>query len=183
MDMTKYYIHYNIIWAVLSSFLYLFEKGLDEKAEMRVQTWANLSARVANWLMDERESFVGNNMTLEQRNRLDANLETAGDNLIFRTYELIKGAEDYPARTVLTKDEIDLYHYMRWLIVVIDELGQIKHGESDKLETPSPLLQLRHFVAIEIQEIERLDLPDLLKSSGQISNTLMDYLKHQIAEL
>jgi hypothetical protein len=78
MDMTKYYIHYNIIWAVLSSFLYLFEKGLDEKAEMRVQTWANLSARVANWLMDERESFVGNNMTLEQRNRLDANLETAG---------------------------------------------------------------------------------------------------------
>ena len=83
MSMRRYYVICHLTWAVLSSFHYMFEEGLDESAKSRWLAWSKQREKAANWLISEGERVVeGNYLPASTLEALDRLLDAECDRLI-----------------------------------------------------------------------------------------------------
>lgn len=185
--MKRYYSVCRMMWVVLSSFHYIFEESLDDAAKVRLQSWSIQREDAANWLMTEAEKIVENQeISNASVTGLDKSLEEAGDKLTIYAADKIKSAREIIVINELSKDEVALYHYMRWLSTTLNDLVEVESHESKQSEefySSGMLLNLRQLVGDEIQKIDSLSISELRESGDRLSLELFRYWKSLITSM
>ena len=183
--MKDYYIMCNMTWAVLSSFHYIFEEGIDAKAATREQPWSREREMFANWLMSEAENLVATNgVSSKLANNLDKLLEKKGDEVTYYASQRIKESTG-SSEERFSVDEIALYLYMCWLMQVVNEFSDFAETRVSQFSSSSNseiLSKLQQLLGQETAKIEKSS-EEMGKYSRQIAKDLVDFWKTQMESI
>lgn len=183
--MKDYYIMCNMTWAVLSSFHYIFEEGVDAKAATREQPWSKERETLANWLMSEANNLVETKIvSSELANKLDKLLEQRGDEITFYASQKIKEST-YNSEERFSVDEIKLYLYMCWLMQVVNEFSNFAESKVSQLGSSfnsGTLSKLQQLLKQETTKMEKSS-EKMSNYSRQIAKDLVNFWKTQVESI